>query len=193
MKIYTGTFLIITLLLSTISNAQEHRLSFEFNSGASYYTKNLGGADLKIGGGFEGVFAYRVMPHLQLLGGWGWNKFSSDNSFAGRNIDFEETGYIFGFQFKHPFAVTNFQYYIRLNGLYNHIELENEDGEIIDDTGHGFGFQTAIGIALPISESWTLTPGVKFNTLERTLDSELYSKKLQQNYLSLRVGIEYQF
>jgi hypothetical protein len=33
---------------------------------------------------------------------------------------------------------------------YNHIETENSEGEIIDDSGHGFGWQAGTGLSLAI-------------------------------------------
>lgn len=182
----------LTLLLSIITfslSAQEPKFSFEFNTGASYATRTLGGSDLNIGGGFEGIFQYKIMPHIDVLAGWGWNKFSADNSFAGSDIDFEETGYIFGLQFQHPLMTGDIDYFIRANGLYNHLELENTDGDIIEDTGHGLGWQLAGGLALPITEKFTLTPGIKFNALTRDLETATYSKTLTEHYFSLRVGI----
>lgn len=193
MKTKTLYLLVITMSLSIAVYAQDSRFSFELNTGASYATSSPGNADLNIGAGFETIFHYRMMPHVELLGGWGWNKFSANRSFAGNNMDFEETGYIIGLQFKHPLPITNLQYYIRANALYNHIELEDADGDIIEDTGHGFGWQLAGGLAIPISNRWTLTPGVKFNALSRDLETDTYDLELDQNYISMRLGFVYNF
>jgi opacity protein-like surface antigen len=193
MKTHLLTISTILIVFNSLTIAQENRFSFELNTGASYATRSLGGTDLNIGGGFEGIFAFKLMPHVQLLGGWGWNKFTAEESFAGPEMDFEETGYIFGLQFKHPIPKSDLLYFVRFNGLYNHIEIENNDGDIIDDTGHGIGWQIASGIAIPVNSKWTLTPGIKFNSLNRSIESTSYSKSLQQNYISLRVGMEYKF
>lgn len=190
-RIVTTTFFLILFGMSL--QAQQPKLSFELNTGASYATRSLGGADLNIGGGFEGILHYRIMPHVDLLAGWGWNKFSADASFIGDDVDFEETGYIFGAQFIHPFPMSDLEFYLRANGLYNHLEVENKDGDIIEDTGHGLGLQLAGGIAVPINEHWTFTPGLKFNALNRDLKTDQSEVDLKQRYLSLRVGITYNF
>jgi len=177
------------LTASSFAQQKEKRFGFELSGGASFATKNLYDASLKTGLGFEGIFHYRFMPYTGVYAGWGWNKFSADASFAGDNMDFEETGYVFGLQFKHPFGTSPVSYYLRAGGLYNHIEIENEEGDITEDTGHGFGWQLAGGVDLPLGRNWSLTPGVKFNSLSRDLDMEGTSAQLDLNYISVRVGI----
>jgi opacity protein-like surface antigen len=164
------------------------RWGFEFNLGGSFATRDLAGASLNTGMGFEGIFNYRFLPHTGLYAGWGWNKFSADNSFAGSHMDFEETGYVYGIHFKHPLKGTKLSYYLRAGGLYNHIELENEDGNIIGDTGHGTGWQVAGGVELALSKKWNFTPGFKYNSLSRDVKFEGTTYSLQQDYFSLRIG-----
>ena len=118
----------------------------------------------------------------------GWNRFGADQSFAGDDVCFEETGYVFGLQYKHPVGTSNVQYYVRGGGLYNHIETENKDGDIINDSGHGLGWQLAGGIELPLKRNWAFVPGVKFNFLNRETEFEEESMDLDYNYVSLRVG-----
>ncbi len=191
MKTKGLSILAILFLLSISFFAQENekRFGFELSTGASMATSKLGDAELKPGLGFEGVFHYRFMPHLGVYAGWGWNRFGSDNSFAGDDVCFEETGYVFGLQFKHPFGESPVKYYLRAGGLYNHIEIENAEGDIINDTQHGFGFQLAGGIDFNLGSNWSLTPGLKFNSLSRDSEFEGISRNLNLNYISLRVGI----
>lgn len=183
--------IVVLILLSANSFAQnnEKRFGFEFNSGASFATKKIDGANLNTGYGFEGVLHYRFMPHLGAYAGWGWNKFGADNSFAGNDICFEETGYVFGLNFNHPINNSKLRYYVRAGGLYNHIETENADGDIIHDTGHGLGYQVAGGLDIELGKNWSLTPGLKFNSLSRDSDYEGVSKQLDYQYLSVRVGV----
>ena len=176
--------------MSTQVLAQETatKWGFEFNADASIATTKPGGTTLNPGAGFELMFHYRFMEHTGVYAGWGWNRFYADNSFAGKNIDFEETGYLFGVQFKHPLPINNLSYFVRAGGLYNHIELENKDGDIIEDTGHGLGFQVAAGVDIPLSKGWNLTPGIKFNYLDRDLNTNGEKTDLNLNYLSARIG-----
>ena len=181
--------LTITFLFSGNAQENEKRFGFEVSTGVSVATKKLGGATLNPGIGFEGIFHYRFLEHTGIYGGWGWNRFGADNSFAGTNVCFEETGYVFGLQFKHPIGKTATSYYFRTGGLYNHIEMENADGELTHDSGHGLGWQIAGGFDFNLGKNWSLTPGVKFNSLNRNVENETVNVPLDLNYLQLRVGI----
>ncbi len=183
--------LILFGLMSMNATAQDtgSRFSIELGAGPSFATSKLAGSSLNTGAGIEGVLHYRFMPHTGAYVGWGWNRNSSDNSFAGSDIDFEETGYVFGLQFKHPIADKRLSYYLRAAGLYNHIEVENSDGDIIHDTGHGLGWQLAAGIDLPVGGKWSLTPGLKFNALSRELDMGVVTEDLDLRYLTVRIGV----
>ncbi|MGM0621539.1 MAG: outer membrane beta-barrel protein [Bacteroidota bacterium] len=180
---------VILLSATTLAQEKEKRFGFEFSSGVSMATNKLDESTLNPGFGFEGIFHYRFLPHTGVYAGWGWNRFGADESFAGNDVCFEETGYVFGLQFKHPFGNSPVQYYLRGGGLFNHIETENSNGEIINDTGHGLGWQLAAGIDVPLGKNWRFTPGVKFNALARNADFEGVDRELKHNYASLRVGI----
>lgn len=173
---------------TSAEESTKKRWGVEFNLGGSYATSSLAGSNLNMGMGFEGIFSYRFLPHTGVYAGWGWNKFSADNSFAGSHMDFEETGYVYGVQFKHPIENSTLSYYLRAGGLYNHIELEDKSGDIIGDTGHGTGWQIAGGIELALSDKWNLTPGIKYNSLSRNIELHGSNYSLKHNYLSLRVG-----
>lgn len=182
-------FFTAVFTLQTQAQETEKRFGFEFSAGPSFATSDLADADLKMGAGFEGVFHYRILAHTGIYAGWGWNKFAADESFAGNNMDFEETGYVFGLQFKHPVNTLPISYYLRAAGLYNHIEIENSEGDIVEDTGHGYGWQLAGGVDLELGKNWSLTPGVKFNALSRELENESGNTQLELNYLQVRIGI----
>ena len=129
----------VILLMTTHTLMAQKKWSVELRTGVDFPTKNLGDANLNSGLGFEGAVAYHLMPHLAAYAGWSWNKFSAYQSFAGSNMDFEETGYNFGLQFIHPIPNLNISYMVKGGGTYNHIETENSAGNIINDTGHGLG------------------------------------------------------
>ncbi len=188
-----AVILLSLFTLSGFAQPQQSRFSFELNSGPSIANKDLAGANLNIGAGFEGIFHYRIMPHVSAHLGWGWNKFSADQSFAGSDMDFEETGYIFGLQFKHPFKSNSLSWFVRSSGLYNHIEIENNDGDIIEDTGHGLGLQFAGGLDIPLTNTWSFTPSLKLNSFSRDLESGETERNLNLNYDCLRLGFTARF
>lgn len=181
----------LLIILSINSNAQENEKHFgvEINAGLSIPLNKLDNTQLNPGFGFEGILHYRFIPYTGVYAGWGWNRFGADESFAGKDVCFEETGYVFGLQFKHPFGQSPVSYFVRAGGLYNHIEIENAEGDIIMDSGHGWGWQLAGGIDLPIGRNWSVMPGLKFNSLKTEVENEGIITQLNQNYVSVRVGI----
>jgi len=188
-KVLFVTVFILIFFLSSTAQENEKRFGFEVSTGASVATKKLGGSTLNPGVGFEGIFHYRFMPHMGVYGGWGWNKFGADESFAGNDVCFEETGYVLGLQFNHPVGESKTSYYLRAGGLYNHIEIENADGDITHNSGHGFGWQMAGGFDFKLGKNWSLTPGIKFNSLNRDVDHDGANVPLELNYLQVRFGI----
>jgi hypothetical protein len=187
-KVFLSIVLVIIVSATTLAQKNEKRFGFELSSGVSVATNKLSESTLNPGLGFEGIFHYRFLPHTAVYAGWGWNRFGAEESFAGDDVCFEETGYVFGLQFKHPFGNSPVQYYLRAGGLYNHIETENSDGDVFNNTGHGLGWQLAGGINVPMGKNWSFTPGVKFNSLSRDSDFDGVTKELNHNYVSLRVG-----
>ncbi|MBK7711198.1 MAG: porin family protein [Bacteroidales bacterium] len=192
-KVLIALALIALLSFNSYAQEKERRFGFELSGGPSFTTREIDDAGLKTGFGFEGTLHYRFMPHLGVYGGWGWNRSASDDSFAGNDICFEETGYIFGLNFSHPVNNSGLSYFLRAGGLFNHIETENRDGDIINDTGHGFGFQLAGGIDIKLGSDWSLSPGIKFNSLSRETEYEGTPRKLFWQYISAGIGVSKKF
>jgi len=188
----TIVFGIFMLFASQWAVAQEH-WRLEFRPGVAFPTQEMGGADLGTGFGFEGTIAYRFMPHLAGYAGWGWHQFSADQSFAGTDINFEETGYTFGLQFIHPIGTSKLNYLVRAGAVLNHIEAENNDGDIIADSGHGLGWQLGAGLDIPISDRWQLTPSVQYRSLSREIEVDEATTDIDLNYLSLGIGVSWSF
>lgn len=192
-KVVLSIFFVILLSHSMVAQEKEKRLAVELNGGMAVALSEIDGNKLNPGVGFEGIFHYRFLPHLGAYAGWGWNHMNADQSFAGADMDFEETGYIYGLQYQNQLGKTPVGWFVRGGGLFNHIETENSDGDIINNSGHGFGWQAAAGIDVPLSKYWSLTPGVKFNSLSRDTEFENTTKQLDYKYLSFRVGIVKRF
>lgn len=184
--------LMVVLQLTGHAQQVEKRFGFELNTGISAAVNKIGDTKTNVGFGFEGLLHYRFAQHTGLYAGWGWNRFGADDSFAGNDICIEETGYIIGLQYQQTLR-QSMDYYVRAGLLYNHLEIENSDGDIIHDTGHGPGFQLAAGLVIPLSTKWSLMPGVKFNALNRDLTVEGVERSLSQNYLQIRVGFARKF
>lgn len=191
-KFLLGFLVLSFFSLTGVSQVKEKKFGFELSSGPAIAPGKLGGATLNTGYGFEGIFRYRIISCTDIYAGWGWNHFGAENSFAGNNVSFEETGYVLGLQCIHP-VVDGVSIYIRGGALYNHIEIENESGELLYDTGHGFGFQLATGIEIGIGSNWSINSGVKLNSLIRKVDIEDVSTSLNLNHISMNIGIVKKF
>jgi hypothetical protein len=167
----------------------QDRFAVELRVGASFPTQELGDASLSTGFGFEGILSYRFLQHLGAYGGWGWNHFAADESFAGTDMDFEETGYLLGLVFNHPIGEKNLGFFIHAGGIYNHIEVENDSGDIIADSGHGMGWQAGCGLDISLGSNWQLRPGVKFQALSRELQIGELTTPVNLTYFFAGVGI----
>lgn len=182
----------LLLMLSQTAGAQK-KWSFEIKPGVNFATKKLGDAELKTGLGFEGAFAYKFIPHLAAYAGWSWNRFTSAQTFAGNNLDFEETGYSFGLQFTHPIEKSTMSYLVKAGAIYNHIETENTDGKIINDTGHGLGWQLSAGTIIPLGKNFNLVPELRYRSLSREIKIGGVSTPVDLNYITAGVGFSLSF
>jgi len=187
-----GVISLVIVCISLSVGAQD-RWSLAIGSGAAFATQDLGDADLDTGFGFEGTVVYRFMPHLAAYAGWGWSQFSADQSFAGTDVDFEESGYTFGLQFIHPFGTSKIDYLIRAGGVFNHIEAENTEGDIVGDSEHGLGWQIDAGLAIPLGSRWQVTPGVRYRALSSDIDMDDAETAVDLTYLSAGVGVSWSF
>ena len=78
-------------------------------------------------------------------------------------------------------------------GIYNHIETENEAGDIIDDTGHGLGWQVETGLVIPVGHHnrWQLIPAVRYRALSREIDIEGTKTAADLTYFSVGMGVSW--
>jgi hypothetical protein len=192
-SLLTVAILLTFFALYQTEGQAQNRWGVEFRSGIDFATKDIADADLKTGFGFEGTVAYRFMPHLAAYAGWSWNHFEVDQSFAGSDASFEEAGYTFGFQFLHPFGESEVDYLVRLGGTYNHLEIENNSGDIIIDSGHGLGWQAEAGFVIHLSGKFSLLPSVRYRALSRDIKIDNTNTSIDLNYVSVGVGLSWSF
>ena len=193
MRHLTAALLALSLLFVADTAMAQDRFGVELSLDGSTATQDVGDATLNPGFGFEANLTYRFMPHLSAYAGWGWQRFGSDGSFAGAEMDFEETGYRFGLQFMHPLGSTPVDYFVRAGGIYNHIELENSGGDITADSGHGLGWQAGAGIAVPIGAKWRFMPGLRYQSLSRDIEVGTVTTDVDLNYVALEIGFHRAF
>lgn len=179
---------VMLLIFSNQAMAQKN-WSLSLRSGANFTTTKLGDSNLKTGYGFEGTIAYKFLPNLAIYTGWGWNKFDTDRLFTLSNIDIVETGYRAGLQFTAPIGTSNLKYLIAGGGVYNHLEVENAEGKMTDDSGHGYGWEAEGGIVIPLGNSFSLTPTVRYHSLTRDLKNGNLPTEVNLNYISTGLGL----
>jgi opacity protein-like surface antigen len=179
----------VILFMAAFSVNAQNNWSFELRGNGSFPTKDLGVTQLKSGFGFEGAFGYRFMPHLGAYAGWSWNKFTAKET----KMDYEETGYNFGLQFIHPIGESKLGYMVKGGALYNHIETENTEGDIINDTKHGWGWQAGLGLPIQLGENWLLIPEVRYRSLSRDMTIGTTTTAVDLNYISAGLGLMVSF
>jgi len=186
-------YALITLCLITFSTVlSQEKWSLELRPNLDFPTEDIGDVNIKTGFGFEAAVGYRFMEHLGAYVGWGYNTFNTDDSsFAGTgDTDFDETGYTFGLQFIHPLGTSkNLSYMIRAGGIYNHIEVENDSGDITADSGHGLGWELGAGLNIDLGNNWNLRPQVGYRALSRDIEIGTVTTDIDLNYIAIGVGI----
>lgn len=190
MKTLKIIVVVIIFMWSSALSYSQNKWSAEFRPDINFPTEDFGDSKIGTGFGFELTGAYEFMEHLSAYAGWGYNTFKIEDS----EFDLDETGYTFGLQFIHPLGTSeSLSYLLRAGATYNHLELENAQGDSIDDSGHGFGYQLEIGINYDLGTNWDLRPTIRYRALSRDLHFEGTTNAIDLNYLSFGLGISKTF
>ena len=181
------------LVAPSVAQAQ-NRWSLELLPGVAFATEDAGQAEIDFGVGADATIGYRVMPHLSVYGGWGWREFGAHSSFSRSDVDLAETGYLFGLRFEHPMGDDDApELVVRLGGTYNHLEIEDGDGAIVSDSGHGLGFEVGAGVAFRLGDRWRVTPGVRFRSTEREFDELGVTVPAPLRYMAIDLAFSRRF
>jgi opacity protein-like surface antigen len=179
----------LALWLVTSPALAQQRWSLEVLPGVVVPTQDLGPVGLKTGFGIEGILGYRLLPHLTGYAGWDWHQFGTDAATVPSGTDIDETGYAFGFRFEHPLGgATGPALRLRAGGTLNHIEAENADGDLIDDSGHGLGWEVGAGMIFRVTDGFHLTPGARFRSLSRRVAIAGPRAAADLRYVALELG-----
>ena len=197
-----GSLILSPLTLSAQASPDRSRWSLEATTEAAVPMDKLGVADLSTGFGLGFNLRMRLQPHLFAYAGWEWHRFESDELIVDETSDAEDTGYTLGLRFEHPFKgdavagrarASGAGYWLRLGALVNHIEIENEDGDIVSDTKHGLGWEGGAGLSLPLNNRLALTPGVRYRSLSRDLTLGATTRSVTLGYVTAGVGLALTF
>jgi outer membrane protein with beta-barrel domain len=171
---------------------QPSRWSLELNADAAFPTRTVAGAQLQTGGGVGFNARYRFQPHLAAYAGWEWHLQQTDELSAGQTLDLNDTGYTLGLRFEHPLFATTAGW-LRAGALINHIEVEDQSGKNIDDTGHGLGWEGAVGLTFPIGQRFGILPSVRYRSLARDLTVDGVTSSATLSYVTAGLGFSIAF
>ena len=160
---YTLLLVAACALAAPVSPCAAQRFTLDLRPTLAEPLQRFAGSELPTSFGVGATLGVRVLTHLHGYAGWDWMQFDVKQSFAGADNHFEETGYTLGLRFEHPIGLRFVSAWrAEVGGTYKHIEIENADGEIIGDSGHSLGFETAAGLVLPLNHRWLLTPTIRY-------------------------------
>lgn len=187
------TVMVVFILLFFNYLPAQHVWSLSVKSALNIPTEKMEKAEFKTGAGIEGTLSYKITSFLSAYAGWGWNKFSAEQSFAGNEVDFEETGYTAGVQFHYPTTISRFTYMVGVGAVYNHMEIEDNEGAVIADSRHEFGTQVETGVIIMAGKHFQFIPYARYRALpgEFTLDQTITNIDLR--YFSFGLGLSWQF
>jgi opacity protein-like surface antigen len=84
-------------------------------------------------------------------------------------------------------------YSLRVGGTFNHIEIENEDGELVADSDHGIGWEIGAGLVYDLNDRWQISPGIRYRALSREIGEEDAKVSVDLGYVAAEVGIAISF
>ena len=174
--------------------AAQHKFSFDFRGTVDAPASRLADADLSTGVGFGATLGFRIQRHVTMYGGWDWLHFSANQSFAGANRDFEETGYTLGLRFQHPFEDGGrLDWRAEAGATYKHVEIENSGGDLISNSGHEVGVEGGLGLAIPSSGGWSLTPMLRYRALAPDFTIGATRTSAHLRYFGVEIGVARSF
>jgi opacity protein-like surface antigen len=145
------------------------------------------------GFGFGATIDYFFMPHVAAYAAWDLTHFAA-HEMLGANRDLEETGYALGLRYQHPIrALGRTDGWVRAGAMYNHMELENDEGDVISDSGHDLGWEAGAGLAFGLNNGWSVNPGFRYRSLSRDLDVAGASVPVELQYVAFEIGVARRF
>jgi len=152
--------------------------------------QDFGELALSPGFGFEGTIRYDLPLCLQLYTGWDWYRFTDDQD---ADLDLEDTGYALGLRWT-PMRLEQFLGpWLRGGIVYDHLEIEDADGELVSDSDHTLGFEVGGGVTIGRGRV-ALTPGVRYRRFSPEMQvGNVTSDAEDFSYLAVELGVVFDF
>jgi len=155
----------------------------ELLAGVSFPTEDFGSIKLDAGSGFEGTVSYQLTPSISAYGGWGWYDFSSNGP------EVVQQGYVVGMQLAAYSPNRSTILRVRAGVTYEHIELQNNLGNVVYDSKPSTGFEIGAALAFPFVGDWEIVPGIRYRSLNRPIEINGVESNTDLNYFALDVSI----
>jgi opacity protein-like surface antigen len=190
-RILLSAVIVCSVGAASVAHAQD-RWMIELRGGATQATDTFLATDLRTGVGFEGNVGIRVAPGTFVYGGWDWQHHRAKSPLFGRMEDVEDTGYAFGLRIV-PAIASPVKPWVRGGALFNHIEIEDDEGSLVADSEHTWGWEIGGGLDLSFGGSWSLTPGLRYRRFEPDVRFGATRTPATLGYVTYDVGIAWKF
>jgi opacity protein-like surface antigen len=194
MRVFTVTSVaVLSLLFIARPLVAQERWRAEVRGGVNIAVDEFTAVDLKTGAGLEIGLGVRLAPGLFEYGAWDWQNRAAETRLFGVTADVEDTGYAFGLQYVALLAGRT-KPWIRGGGLFNHVEIEDEDsGDLFADSEHTWGVEIGGGVDVALSDRWSLTPGVRYRRFEPQVRYGGVETSATLSYVVVDVGLTLKF
>jgi len=178
---------VLIIMTASMQARSQGLLNVAFRPSHSIPLKDFGTTSLKKGGGFEVDFSYQFIDGFTVYGGWAGNIFVPEDDASFDRL--KETGYRLGIQRIQPLSKSSKLNFLFSGGaVLNHIEIEDND-DIMDDTGHGVGWEAEVGLSIPLNENWQIVPGFRYHALSREMITDGVYVPVDLNYIAIGVAV----
>ncbi|HCV15244.1 MAG TPA: hypothetical protein DF637_02770 [Rikenellaceae bacterium] len=174
----------------------KNRFSFEYNSGFSYLIDVPEIFEINLGMGADGIIGFDAYKNIGVFAGWGFNSFNNEYLYL------DESGIMYGFQYKNVIHESRFSYIIRAGAIYNQLKLKGSKDsffkEFSYDSGHSHGFHASGALEFDMRRGWAIRGSVKYHQFKKTVSlpfSEIFPSiritacNVDLKYAGVRLGI----
>lgn len=184
--------IIVVCLLCTTVGWTQSPWNIDFRPSLSFPTSKFEGNELRPGFGADLKVMYRVMPHLKMVGGWGFQSFDSKESEdTTGQTEIRESAFVFGFELRLPVSDNSLQYFLYAGGLTGQIALENLAINLDTRSDYDIGWEVGVGIQYYVDSNWSFKPQLRYKELPGTFTVAGSSFSSALNYLSVSISISY--